>query len=79
MKFISLEVALYLFKLTIHKFPVWGSASNCYLELLDKLQKRICRAVGPSLTGSLEYLVHRRNLLSLSLIYYFGRCSSELS
>ena len=51
------------------------------LELLDRLQKRICRTVGPSLAASLEPLVHRRNAASLSLFYryYFGRCSSELA
>ena len=51
------------------------------MELLDKLQKRICRTVGPSLAASLEPLAHRRNVASLSLFYryYFGRCSSELA
>ena len=35
----------------------------------------------PSLAASLEPLVHRRNVASLSLFYryYFGRCSSELA
>ena len=60
---------------------VWGGAPSCYLDLLDKLQKRICRIVGPSLAASLEPLAHRRNVASLSLFYryYFGRCSSELA
>ena len=60
---------------------VWVGAPSCYLELLDKLQKRICRTVGPSLAASLELLAHRRNVASLSLFYryYFGRCSSELA
>ena len=60
---------------------VWASAPRCYLELLDKLQKRICRTVGPSLAVSLEALAHRRNVDSLSLFYryYFGRCSSEIA
>ena len=60
---------------------VWAGAPSCYLELLDKLQKRICRTVGPSLAASLEPLVHRRNVTSLSLFYkyYFRRCSSELA
>ena len=59
----------------------WAGAPSCYLELLDKLQKRICRTVGPSLAASLEPLAHRRNVASLSLFYryYFGRCSSELA
>ena len=56
---------------------IWAGVPNCYLELLDKLQKRICRTVGPSLAASLEPLAHCRNVASLSLFcrYYFGRCS----
>ena len=84
MKLLSHEVALYLYKSTIHPCMeyychVWGGAPSCYLELLDKLQKRICRTVGPSLAASLQPLAHRRNVASLSLFYryYFGRCSSE--
>ena len=86
MKFLSPEVALYLYKSTIrpcmeYSCHVWAGAPSCYLELLDKLQKRICRTVGPSLAASLEPLAHRRNVASLSLFYryYFGRCSSELA
>ena len=52
---------------------VWAGAPSCYLELLDKLQKRICRTVGPSLTASIEPLAHCRNVASV------GRCSSELA
>ena len=81
MKFLSPEVALYLYKSTIRPCMescchVWAGALSCYLELLDKLQKRICRTVGPSLAASLEPLAHRRNVASLSLFYryYFGRC-----
>ena len=57
---------------------VWAGASSCYLELLDKLQNRIC---GPLLHASLEPLAHSRNVASLSLFcrYYFGRCSSKLA
>ena len=65
MKFLSPEVALYLYKSTIRPCMeycchVWAGAPSCYLELLDKLQKRICRTVGPSLAVSLEPLAHRR-------------------
>ena len=58
---------------------VWASDSSCYLKLLDKLQKGICRTVGPSRATSLEPLAHRRNIARLSLFYryYFGRCSSK--
>ena len=86
MKFLSPEVALYLCKSTIwpcmeYCCHVWAGAPSCYLELLDKLQKRICRTVGPSLAASLEPLAHCRNVASLSLFYryYFGRCLSELA
>ena len=84
MKFFSPEVALYLYKSTIrpcmeYSCHVWAGVPSCYLELLDKLQERICRAVGPSLAASLDPLAHRRNVANLSLFsrYYFGRCSSE--
>ena len=58
-----------------------GWCPSCYLDLLDKLQKQICRIVGPSLAASIEPLAHRQNVASLSLFYryYFGRCSSELA
>ena len=86
MKFLSPEVALYLYKSTIQPCMeycchVWAGAPSCYLELLDMLQKRIYRTVGLSLAASLEPLAHRRNVASLSLFYryYFGRCSSELA
>ena len=80
MNFLSPQVALYLYKSTIRPCMgccchVWVGAPTCYLELLDKLQKRICRTVAPSLAASLEPLAHRRNVVSLSLFYryYFGR------
>ena len=59
----------------------WAGAPSCYLELLDKLQKQICRTVGPSLAASLDLLAHHQNSASVSLFYryYFGRCSSELA
>ena len=86
MKFLSPEVALYLYKSTIHPCMeycchVWAGAPGCYLELLDKLQNPICRTVDPSLAVSLEILNHCQNVVSLSLFYryYFGRCSSELA
>ena len=64
MNFLSTEVALYLYKSTIrpcmeHCCHVWVGAPSCYMELLDKLQKQICRTVGPSLATSLEPLAHR--------------------
>ena len=85
MKFLSPEVTLYLYKSTIcscieYCYHVWAGDPSCYLELLDKLQKRICSTVGPSFAASLEPLGHCQNVASLSLFYryYFGRCSLEL-
>ena len=60
---------------------VWAVAPSYYLELLGKLQNRICRTVGPSLAAFLEPLAHRRNVASLSFLcrYYFDRYFSELA
>ena len=86
MKFFSPVVALYLYKSTIcpcmeYCCHVWAGAPSCYLELLHKLQKQICRTVGPSFAASFKPLAHHRNLASLCLFYryYFGRRSSELA
>ena len=59
---------------------MWAGAPSCYLELLEKQQKRISKTVGASLAASLEPL-DGQNVASLSLFYrhYFGRCSSELT
>ena len=64
MKFLSSEVALYLYKSTIRPCMeyfshVWAGAPSCYLELLNKLQKRICRTASHSFAASLEPLAHR--------------------
>ena len=64
MKFLSPKVALYLYKSTVRPCMeycccVWAGVPSWYLELLDKLEKRICRTVGPSLAASLEPLTHR--------------------
>ena len=86
MKFLFPEFAPYLYKSSI--FPcteyfcyIWAGAPSWYLELLDKLQKRIHRTVCPSLPASLEPLAHCQNVASLSLFYryFFDRCFSELA
>ena len=61
--------------------PIWAGTPSCYWELLGKLQKQICRIVGPKFAAFLEPLAHRQNVASLSLFYgyYSGRCSSELA
>ena len=37
---------------------VWVGDPSYYLEMLDKLQKRICGTVSPLLAASLEPLAH---------------------
>ena len=85
-KFLSPEVALYLYESTIwpcmeYYCHLWADTPSCYLKMLGKLQKQIYRTVGPSLMASLEPLAHCQNVASLSLSYryYFVRCSSELA
>ena len=61
--------ALYLYKSVIRPCMeycchVWDGAPSCYLELLDRLQKRIYMTVGPSITTSLEPFPHGRNVAS---------------
>ena len=72
MKFLFPEVAIYLCKSTIlpcmtYCCHVWAGTPSCYLELLHKLQKRICRIVGPSLAASLKPFSRHRHVASLSL------------
>ena len=86
MNFLSPEVALYLYKYTIgpcmeYICHVWAGAPSCYLELLDELQKWICKTVCPSLAASLQPLAHCQNVATWSLFcrYYFGSCFLELA
>ena len=82
MKFLSPEVALYLYKSTIqlcleYCCHIRAGTPSCYLELLDKLQKRTCRIVVASLSASLETLAHSQKVGSFSshfYRYYCGRC-----
>ena len=86
MKFLSHEVALYLYKSAIQSCikyccHVWTGASSCQLEFLDRLQKWICRTAGPSLAAFFEPLADHWNVASWSLLYryYVGRSSFELA
>ena len=83
MKFVSPEVALYLYKSTTcpcmeYCCHIWAGALSCYLELFTKLNMLDCLSFTCS---SLEPLAHCQNVASLSLFYryYFGRCFSELA
>ena len=73
MKFLSPGVGLYLCKSTMQAFMeycchIWAGTPSWYLEFLDRLQKRICRTAGPSLTASLEPLACHRNVSRVSLL-----------
>ena len=62
-KFLSSEVGLYLYISTIQPCMeyccnFWAGACNCHLYLLGKLQKWICRTVGPSVAASHEPVAH---------------------
>ena len=85
-KFRSSQVAQYFYKSIIRPcmeycWHVWAGAPSFYLKFLNKLQKQICRTVGPSLVVSLKPLTHHWNVASWSLFYryYFGRCSYEVT
>ena len=72
MKFLSPEVALYLYISTIwpcmeYCCHVGAGAPSCYLGMLDKLQKRIYRTAGPSIALFCEPLAHYQHVASLSL------------
>ena len=72
LEFLSHEFVLYLYKSTIQPCMeqcchVWAGVPSCYLELLNKLQKQICRTVGPLVAASHEPLGHCWNVASLSL------------
>ena len=76
-KFLSPEVALYPYKYTIRSsmkycFDLWAGTPNCYLELLDKLQKRIFRTVVTSLNPWLiiecSQLINIINIISITVV-----------
>ena len=86
MKFLSLEIALCRNKPTIRPCMkycchVRAGAPSFYSELVDRLQKRICRTVGPSIAASLNPLAQQRYVASLNLFngQVFVRYSPELA
>ena len=77
---------LYLYKATIRPCMeycchLWAGAPANLLNLLDRIQNRVCNMIGPQLSLKLQPLSHRRDVASLCLFYkYFhGRCSAELA
>ena len=85
MKFLSSEIALYLYIST--KQPCmenychnWAGVPRCYLYMLNKLRKLICMTISTLLSFPLQPLANCQNVASLSLFYgyYFGSCSLNL-
>ena len=81
-RFLSPEVALFLYKSLIRSWleyccHVLTVAPSFYLEMLGKLQKWICRTVGPSLDASLEPWAHRQNVASLTIFYRYKLLSKH--
>ena len=73
MKLLSYKIGLYLYRASIQVrmecgCHIWAGAPSCCLDMLDKVQKQMCRSAGPSITASFEPLGHRRNVASLSLL-----------
>ena len=85
-KFIPPSALLYLYKTSIRPLieycsHIWAGAPDCYLRMLDKVQRRLCYLVGEDLAVSLDSLGHRRAVGTACLFYryVFGRCSSGIS
>ena len=77
MKFLSPEVAYFLYKTFMQLYMEYCfHMVGILLAMLDKLQKRECRTIGPTLAVSLEFFGYCRNITNLSLFsrYYFGIC-----
>ena len=87
LKFLSPEVALYLSKCTIQSCMecchVRAFACSCYLEMLDQLQKWICRILVLSLLPFMNpwwnLLKVRCYKMSLSIVSFLAQLHSKLS
>ena len=75
LNFGSPKVPLYLYKTSIWPWMtcccyVWAGDPNCYLDMLDKPQKQVCRTVGSSrAASSLLRLTQHRNVASLRIAF----------
>ena len=79
MTFLSPEVALYLYKSTIHQGR--NTFVTSWLEPLVATWKATMQDCWSFLAAFLEVLAYCQNVASLSLLnrFYFGRCSLELA
>jgi hypothetical protein len=83
--YLTPESVLYLYKTQIRPIleycsHLWSRSAASGIALLDRIQKRVCKLIGPQLSLKLEPLSHRRDVSSLSLLYRYqnGLCSSQL-
>ena len=82
MEFLSPRLSyIFVNRTTKYCCHVWTDAPNCYLNMLDKLQKLVRMVVGPTLAASPVSLTHQLNVVSLSLFYryYIRKSSFELA
>ena len=81
MKFIHLEslcITIYLpYGLDEILLSCLTGAPNCYLEMLDKVHKSMCRTVDPSLSAFFESSAHRQNVASLYLFGHFMKSETR--
>lgn len=86
-KFLSPGVTPYFYKY-LKCGLVWNTIAmsgpmllpTCFLDMLDKLQKQVCRIHDLPLAASLRPLAHHQRVVSQCLCYsyYFNRCLPEL-
>ena len=79
MKFLFSDVAFYLYKAALRTCIecccyVRAGYSSYYLDIWSKLQKWICRTIGPSIAATLETLAYCQSVVRLSFFYrsYLG-------
>ena len=71
-KFLSSEVVFYLCETIIkpdmeYCCHIWAGVPSCFLNILDTLQKKLCKKFGLLLGVYLESLVHNQSAASLNL------------
>lgn len=49
----------------------WSAAPAIYLEMLDKIQRRVYGVIGPDLASWHQSFSHQRDVISLDLFFFF--------
>ena len=66
----SCVLSLSIYYSTFYCCHVWIGALNIYLDILDQLQKRVCKTVGSLIGASLHHSTQHQNRIS-QLLFYF--------